>query len=72
MTLCDTIHLFGAVNMTQPPLVLLHANYEDLFSYFAYELLSSPALASTPARMEYFYFSERRIPCNNIIQGEAS
>ncbi len=48
--------------MIQPPLVLLHANYKDLFSYFAYELLSSPALASTPARMEYFYFSKKENP----------
>ncbi len=31
MTLTDTIHLFGAVNMTQPPDVLLHADYYNLF-----------------------------------------
>ncbi len=72
MMLPDAIHLFGAVDMTQPPPVLLHADYDNLFSYFAYELLASLAWASTPARVEYFYFSERKIPCDNILRGEAS
>ncbi len=67
MMLPDAIHLFGAVDMTQPPPVLLHADYDNLFSYFAYELLASLAWASTPARVEYFYFSERKIPCDNIL-----
>ncbi len=72
MTLPNAIRLFREVDMAQPPSVLLHAAYDDLFSYFAYELLASPVWASTPARMEYFYFSERKIPCDNILQGEAS
>ncbi len=68
MMLPDAIHLFGAVNMTQPPPILLHADYNDLFRYFAYELLSSLQWASTTAGTKYFYFSERRIPCDNIPQ----
>ncbi len=71
MLLPNAIHLFGEVNMAQPPSVLLHASYDDLFSYFAYELLASPVWASTTAGMEYFYFSERKIPCDNILRGEA-
>ncbi len=67
MMLPDAIHLFGEVNMPQPPSVLLHADYNTLFSYFAYELLASPVWASTTTRREYFYFSERNIPCNNIL-----
>ncbi len=72
MTLYDAIHLFGVVNMAHPPPVLLHANYNHLFNHFAYELLSSQAWAGTDARREYIYFSERNIPCDNILQGEAS
>ncbi len=57
--------------MTQPPSVLLHAAYDNLFSHFAYELLASPVWARTPTGLEYFYFSERNIPCDNILRGEA-
>ncbi len=67
MTLPDAIRLFGEVDMAQPPSVLLHTDYDTLFSYFAYELLASPAWASTPAKLEYSYFSERNVPCDNIL-----
>ncbi len=43
MTLPNAIHLFREMDMAQPPSVLLHAAYDDLFSYFAYELLVSLA-----------------------------
>ncbi len=43
MMLPDAIRLFGEVDMAQPPSVLLHTDYDTLFSYFAYELLASPA-----------------------------
>ncbi len=72
MTLPNAIHLFGKVDMAQPPSVLLHAAYDNLFSYFAYELLASLVWASTTARIEYFHFSERNILCDNILRGEAS
>ncbi len=72
MTLPNAICLFGEVDMAQPPSVLLHAAYDNLFSYFAYELLASLVWVSTPAGIEYFYFLERNIPCGNILWGEAS
>ncbi len=43
MMLPNAIHLFREVDMAQPPPVLLYAAYNNLFSYFAYELLASPA-----------------------------
>ncbi len=70
-TLPDAIRLFRAVNMFHPPLVLLHADYDNLFNYFAYKLLHSQTWAGTDTGREYIYFSERNIPCNNILQGEA-
>ncbi len=72
MMLADAIHLFRAVNMTQPPDVLLHADYYDLFSYFAYELLSSLAWASTDTRIDYFYLSLLHVNVDSILQRESS
>ncbi len=71
MTLTDAIHLFRAVNMSQPPDVLLHADYYDLFNYFAYKLLFSLVWASTDTGINYFYLSSLHVPVNSILQREA-
>lgn len=71
MTLPDIIRLLETRKLTYMPEVLLQADYDDLFRYFAYELLSSSAWVNTDARIDYFYFSQRRIHTDNILQGEA-
>ncbi len=63
----EAICLFQTKTFIQIPEVLLQADYDNLFRYFAYELLSSPAWASTNAGIEYSYFSQRQIPCDNIL-----
>ncbi len=57
--------------MTQPPDVLLHADYYNSFSYFAYELLASLAWASTNAGINYFHLASLQVPIDSILQREA-
>ncbi len=72
MTLTEAIRLFKIGKLIQIPEILFHTSFNKLFTYFAYELLSNPEWATTDARVEYFYFSQHHIPCDNILQGEAS
>ncbi len=71
MTLPEAIHLFETGTFIQMPEVLIWADYDNLFRYFAYELPSIPVWASTNARTDYFYFSEKGITVDNILQHDA-
>ncbi len=75
MTLSNTIHIyemtrFEDFNISVPE-ILVQADYDSLFRYFAYELPFIPAWGETKARNNYFMNQQRDLPSDQILQYKA-
>ncbi len=53
------------------PQILTQAEYQVLYSYFAYELPFIPAWEETQAGNNYFMNKQRNLPADDILQYEA-
>ncbi len=75
MMLSNAIHLFEMTRFNEPTDIILEilvqAHYNDLFSYFAYELPFILAWGETKARNDYFMNQQRGLPSNQILRYEA-
>lgn len=75
MTLSNAIHLYEITRFNDPmdiiPEILVQAHYNELFSYFAYELPFIPAWGETKARNDYFMNQQRGLPSDQILQYKA-
>ncbi len=75
MTLSNAINIYATTRfddlMIPIPEVLAHADYDDLFSYFAYELPFIPAWGETEAGNDYFMNQQRGLPADKILQYKA-
>ncbi len=71
----DNIHAALSIYEQNPdqqtPQVLTHANYSDLYNYFAYELPFVLAWGETQAGNDYFMKKQKGFPADDILQYDA-
>ncbi len=75
MMLSNAIHIhemtrFDDLTISIPE-ILVQVDYNDLFSYFAYELPFILAWRNTKAGNDYFMNKQRNLPADEILQYEA-
>ncbi len=75
MMLSNAIHIYEMTRfkdlVMQIPEILVQADYDDLFRYFAYELPFIPAWGETEAGNNYFMNQQCGLPFDQILQYEA-
>ncbi len=75
MMLSNAIHLYEMTRSNEPtdkiPEILVQAHYNNLFSYFAYELPFILAWGETKARNNYFMNQQCGLPSDQILQYKA-